>query len=125
MVQRLSSGLGLARSVAAAALLQASRLQLIQTAVQHLLEKGQADRVGVWTEFRDHRGFLPNPAAYRGLVSDHNGEFTPAQWSYLSPEPPLPFELLNQRKTVEQELDSSNLLVIGAVTEMRFVAKCL
>jgi len=119
MVQRLSSGLGLARSVAAAALLQASRLQLIQTAVQHLLEKGQADRVGVWTEFRDHRGFLPNPAAYRGLVSDHNGEFTPAQWSYLSPEPPLPFELLNQRKTVEQELDSSNLLVIGAVTEMR------
>jgi signal transduction histidine kinase/CheY-like chemotaxis protein len=120
IAERQHSRLSSARSVAGAALLGGTRQQLIQAAVEHLLEEGQADRVGAWTEFRDSRSSGHQPAEYRGLVSDYDGEFTPSQWSHLSPEAPLPVKLLNERKTVEQELDhSSNLLVIGAVAEMR------
>jgi signal transduction histidine kinase len=120
IAERQHSRVSRARSVAGAALVGSTRQQLIQTAVEHLLEEGQADRVGAWTEFRENRSPTHKPEEYRGLVSDYDGEFTPSQWSHLSPEAPLPVQLLNERKTVEQELDhSSHLLVIGAVAEMR------
>jgi hypothetical protein len=119
IAEKLQPAVCAPRGVARAALLGATRTQLIRAAVDHLLEQGHADRVGAWTECGDYCNSAGRPAAYRGFVSDYDHQFTPSQWSHLSPEPPLPFELLTERKTVQQDLDHSDLLIIGAVTEMR------
>jgi hypothetical protein len=120
IAEKLQPAICAPRGVARAALLGVTRPQLIRAAVDHLLEQGHADRVGAWTECGDYCDSADRPAAYRGFVSDYDHQFTPSQWSHLSPEPPLPFELLTERKTVQQDLDhASDLPVIGAVTEMR------
>src|SRR5882762_2675296 len=54
--------------------------------------------------------------------AEREGDATPAEWSRLSPEPPLPAELLVGLKTVELELgESPDDPMIGALVEMRHV----
>jgi signal transduction histidine kinase/ActR/RegA family two-component response regulator len=62
------------------------------------------------------RGF----AEFRGIVADSDGEATPPEWERLSPETPLPVELLNGGKSVEQDLyRATDQMILGALVEMQ------
>src|SRR5271169_5182912 len=93
-----------ARGVARAAVAGIARHELIQEAVHFLVANAKADRIGVWLESADtervpRRAF----AEFRGIVADRDGAATPPEWARLSPEAPLPMELLNAGKSVEQD----------------------
>jgi signal transduction histidine kinase/ActR/RegA family two-component response regulator len=109
-----------ARGVARAAVAGIARHELIQEAVHFLLAHAKADRVGVWMESADServpgRGFIE----FRGIVANRDGEATPPEWERLSPEAPLPVELLNSGKTVEQDLGGAGIhIILGALVEM-------
>lgn len=104
------------RGVARAAVAGVARPGLVQEAVQTVLASGYADRAGVWIASDHGAG---DAGGFRGLVSDGNGDATPAEWARLSPEAPLPNELL-LGKTVEQELeDAPDCPMVGALVEMR------
>jgi signal transduction histidine kinase/ActR/RegA family two-component response regulator len=99
------------------------RQDLLKEAVRTLLASGQADRVGVWVEIADH-GVVDTGqhTSFRGIVAEKNGEATPAEWSRLSPQPPLPAELLMSLQTVEQDVNEApDEPMIGALLEMRRV----
>jgi signal transduction histidine kinase len=98
-----------------------ARQELIQEAVQFLLGSANADRVGVWMECSDTGPTLGcGFAGFRGVVADRNGETTPSEWERLSPEAPLPLELLNAGKSVEQDLDGApDQIILGVLVEMR------
>jgi PAS domain-containing protein len=93
---------------------------LLKEAVQTLLASG-ADRVGVWVEASASSfGESGQINSFRGIVADKEMDSTPAEWSRLSPGPPLPQELLVGLQTVEQELaEPPEGLMIGALIEMR------
>ncbi len=107
--------------VARAAAAGVTRHELVKEAVAFLLANAPADRIGVWLESNDTmttdaRGL----AGFRGVVADRNGGETLAEWERLSPEAPLPAELLTSGKTVEQDLDGSpDRPILGALVEMR------
>jgi signal transduction histidine kinase len=111
----------LARGVARAAVTGVARNELIQEAVHFLLASAKVDRVGVWmegagTERAPSRGF----AGFRGIVADRDGQATPSEWERLSPEAPLPVELLNDGQSVEQELNGApDQLILGALVDLR------
>ncbi len=95
--------------------------ELLKEAIKTLLASGQADRVGIWVENADP-GIAESGqhTSFRGIVAEKDGEATPAEWSRLSPQPPLPAELLEGLRTVEQDVDDSpGKLMIGALIEMR------
>jgi signal transduction histidine kinase/CheY-like chemotaxis protein len=106
--------------VARAAVEGRVRQDLLREAVKTLLESGRADRVGVWVDMEDHGAADSSPhTSFRGIVAEKDGEATPAEWSRLSPQPPLPAELLRSLRTVEQEVDEPDKPMIGALIEMR------
>jgi signal transduction histidine kinase/CheY-like chemotaxis protein len=109
--------IGVARAAVEGRALQ----DLLKEAIRTLLASGQADRVGVWVENVDH-GVADSGQhkSFRGIVAEKDGEATPAEWSRLSPQPPLPVELLGSLRTVEQDVDASpDKPMIGALIEMR------
>ena len=112
-----------ARGVARAAVAGIARHELIQEAVHFLLAHAKADRVGVWMESADServpgRGFIE----FRGIVANRDGEATPPEWERLSPEAPLPVELLHAGKSVEQDLGKApDQTILGALLEIRRV----
>jgi len=106
--------------VARAAVEGRVRQDLLREAIKTLLASGQADRVGVWVDMEDHGAADSAPqTSFRGIVAEKDGEQTPAEWSRLSPQPPLPAELLGRLRTVEQEVDQPDKPMIGALIEMR------
>ena len=108
------------RGVAHAAAAGATRHDLIREAVTFLLDGTQTDRIGAWIESNDAMTAASELAGFRGTVADRNGEATPAEWERLSPEAPLPAELLTFGKTVEQSLDGSpDRPILGALVGMR------
>ena len=95
---------------------------LLKDAIKTLLADGQADRVGAWVEPTEGSGDSSEVSSFRGIVAEREGDATPAEWSRLSPEPPLPAELLVGLRPVEQELgESPDDPMIGALVEMRHV----
>ncbi len=110
------------RGVACAAAAGVTRQELVEEAVAFLLSNTHADRIGAWIESNgtvtsDARG----PSGFRGLVANRDGEETLSEWERLSPEGPLPVELLASGKTVEQNLDgSADRPILGALVEMRW-----
>jgi signal transduction histidine kinase/ActR/RegA family two-component response regulator len=110
--------IGVARAAAEGRVLR----DLLKEAIQALLASGQADRVGVWVEIADPVVDSAQHGSFRGIVAEKDGEATPAEWSRLSPQPPLPEELLVGLRTVEQDVDDSpDEPMIGALIEMRRV----
>ena len=107
-----------APGVARAALAGKARKELLREAVRTVLASGQADRVGVWVESAEDALGGEGQATFRGIVGEKEGHATPIEWSRLLPGPPLPGELLVGLQTVEQELDESAALMIGALIEM-------
>jgi signal transduction histidine kinase/CheY-like chemotaxis protein len=107
--------------VARAAVAGKGQRDLLGEAIQTLLAGGQADRFGVWAEFAaDCSGNASQINSFRGIVADKENDATPAEWSRLSPEPPLPQELLVGLQTVEQELtEPAERVMIGTLIEMR------
>jgi signal transduction histidine kinase/ActR/RegA family two-component response regulator len=97
------------------------RHDLLRDAVRTLLASGRADRVGVWIEsVEGDSGDSSEVSSFRGVVADKDGDATPAEWSRLSPEAPLPVKLLIGLQTVEQEpAGSPGEPLIGAVVEMQ------
>src|ERR1700732_1843365 len=99
------------------------RHDLLREAAKTLLASGRADRVGVWIESIEGEGDSGDSsevASFRGIVADKDGDATPAEWSRLSPEAPLPVELFIGLQTVEQEpAGSPGGPLIGAVVEMQ------
>lgn len=107
--------------VARAALEGRALPDLLKAAIRTLLASGQADRVAVWVEVAD-QGVADSgeQGSFRGIVAEKDGEVTPAEWSKLSPQPPLPEKLLVGLRTVEQYVeDSLDKPMIGALIEMR------
>ncbi|MGA2431147.1 MAG: ATP-binding protein [Candidatus Acidiferrum sp.] len=109
------------RGVARTAARRIARRDLIQEAVQYLLVTTKADRIGAWMESVDaERLFGCAFAGFRGIVADRDGETTPSEWEKLSPEAPLPLDLLKSGKSVEQDLDGApDQTILGALVEMR------
>lgn len=109
--------------VARAALEGRVRQDLLKEAIGMLLASGQVDRAGVWINACD--GEVANSGergSFRGIVAEKDGEATPAEWSRLSPQSPLPVELLVNMQAVEQDVDDSpGRPMIGALIEMRRV----
>ena len=99
------------------------RKELLREAVRILLASGEADRVGVWVESTgDAVVDTGEIRSFRGIVADRERDGTPEDWSRLSPEAPLPAELLVSLRTIEQDVDDSpNKSMIGALIEMRRV----
>jgi len=107
--------------VARAAVEGRVRQDLLKEAIKALLASGHADRVGIWVESVDS-GVADSGqhTSFRGIVAEKDGEATPAEWSRLSPQPPLPAELLVSLRTVEQDVDDApDKPMIGALIEMR------
>jgi signal transduction histidine kinase/CheY-like chemotaxis protein len=107
--------------VARAAVEGKVRHDLLNEATRVLLASGHADRVGVWVEpTQDSPADANQVNSFRGIVADKEGDAVPAGWCRLSPQPPLPGDLLVGLQTVEQELvDSSRQLMIGTLLDMR------
>ena len=110
-----------ARGVARAAVAGIARHELIREAIYFLLASAKADRIGVWMESagQQHvpgRGFVE----FRGIVADRDGEATPPEWERLSLEAPLPVELLNAGKSLEQDLGGArDQIILGALVEIK------
>jgi signal transduction histidine kinase/CheY-like chemotaxis protein len=106
--------------VARAALAGRLRQDLLKEAIRTLLASAQADRVGVWLEVTDDIADVAGHRSFRGIVEDKDGDATPAEWSRLSPQPPLPAELLVNMRTCVQDVDHlPDSTIIGALIEMR------
>jgi signal transduction histidine kinase/CheY-like chemotaxis protein len=95
----------------------------MQEAVRFLLATTNADRVGVWMESTKTERVLGRRfIGFRGVVADRDGDATPSEWERLSPEAPLPVELLHAGKSVEQDLsDARDQTILGALLEIRRV----
>ena len=107
--------------VARAALEGKAHRDLLREAVGTLIATGDVDRAGVWLECaEDAAGDSRDGIDFRGIVVEKEGDATPPEWSRLSPEPPLPEDLLLGLQSVEQELDESQSPpMIGALIEIR------
>ena len=113
------------RGAASAGFAGAPREELMREAIYSLAREGRADRIGLWLEPDLSLGATPlAPTCLRGMVWEDHGEQTPADWERLSLEPPLPQELLVNRRSVYQEIDDSlgrppNRPVIGPLVGLR------
>jgi signal transduction histidine kinase/CheY-like chemotaxis protein len=109
--------------VARAALEGKVRQDLLKEAIGTLLASGLVDRAGVWVNASASDAVDSGQrSSFRGIVAERDGEATPAEWSRLFPQLPLPAELLVNMQTVEQDVDDSpESLMIGALIEMRRV----
>jgi signal transduction histidine kinase len=94
--------------VVRSALSAASHEVLLQQALQTLVRATPASRIGVWIEPAGDPAFdLYSPPVFQGIVWDDETETVPGEWSHLSPEAPLPQQLLTPIVSVEQELGNS------------------
>ncbi|MDP9340223.1 MAG: hypothetical protein M3P45_15285 [Acidobacteriota bacterium] len=97
------------------------RPELLRKTLLALAGDGRADRIGVWLESADMSGTeeLDGYAAttFRGVVWDRESENLPAEWRCLSPQAPLPQELLTAGHSVE--FDQDTLPMIGPLLELR------
>ena len=101
-------------SVARAAAGGASEEELLNRAVETMLEVSRADRVGVWLEEPGEADTL------RGVVWERGTEETPREWARLAMALPFLRPLYLRGETVEQELGSSRTeALIGPMMEMR------
>lgn len=107
--------------VARAALEGKVHHDLLREAVGTLVATGEVDRAGVWLDpAEDAAGDSRDGLHFRGIVVEKEGDATPPEWSRLSPEPPLPEDLLIGLQTVDQELgESQSPAMIGALIEIR------
>jgi signal transduction histidine kinase/CheY-like chemotaxis protein len=100
-----------------------SRQKLMQKTLDRLASVSRADRVGVWLGSADKEETEalngPGAAGFRGIVWDRQREDVPVEWQRLSPETPLPHELLAGGQSVEQDLDHGALPVIAPLLELR------
>jgi signal transduction histidine kinase/CheY-like chemotaxis protein len=107
---------GVARAAAGSAPLE----ELLREAVQFLRAGSEADRIGAWLEPQacpEKEG--ASLVSFRGAIWDKEVDATPPEWTRISPEFPLPQELLSGR-TVEQVLDGSGKgAVVGPLIEMQ------
>src|SRR5215472_14698047 len=108
-------------NVARAALVGASREELLREALSSLMQEERPDRVGIWLE--PDASAEPDKVlsgAFHGLAWDRTLSDAPPEWRYLSIEPPLPDELWSAGRTVEQEFaPSSAKAVIGQLVGLR------
>ncbi len=107
--------------VARAALEGKVHHDLLREAVRTLIATGKVDRAGAWLESAEDAAVDSREIiSFRGIVVEKEGDATPAEWSRLSTEPPLPEDLLIGLQTVDQELDESESPpMIGALIEIR------
>src|SRR2546423_2735520 len=108
--------------VARAAVAGAKRQELMQEALQAVLSSDLVDRAGVWMEADAHvPSFEPGMSSdFRGIVADRNGEAVPPECARLPYEAPTLRELLETRKSIEQDVGASREpLMIRALVEMR------
>ena len=116
--KRASEG-PLPRSVARAASAGAPRQEWMREAVHKIAQSVEVDRIGVWLE-ADTAGDAPGPWEFRGLVWDRHLPETPREWWQLSPEPPLPRELVTATGSVELDPQASAAqAVLGPLLDLR------
>jgi len=99
-----------------------SRQKLLQKTLHKLAGNSGADRLGVWLDAdieRAESSAGPVVGTFRGIVWDRQSENVPAEWQRLSPEAPLPHQLLAGGQSVEQKLDHGALPIIGPLLELR------
>ena len=108
------------KGVARAVVEGASKEELAGEAIQLLRERSDADRIGVWLEPQaQDKEEYERAVSFRGVIWEKGVEATPPEWRRLSPEFPLPQELL-RGKTVDQELDvSGREALLGPLIEMQ------
>ena len=89
--------------------------------MQSLLAGSDVDRAGVWIDDGESEGRSPRGLAiFRGLVSERDGDGTPAEWTRLSLEGLASLELLVGGRVVEQVLDGmADQLMLGALLELQ------
>jgi hypothetical protein len=86
------------KGVARAAAEGASREELMREAMRVLSKDSDADRLGVWLEAQPaQKEETLFPPSFRGMIWEKGVEATPTEWARLSPEFPLPQELLPER----------------------------
>ena len=111
-----------AQGVAQAAAAGTPRTELPKQAATYLLANSDADRIGVWIESADDESSDDRRNAFRGIVVDRDHGDTPAEWERLSPEAPLPVELLASGKSVEQDIGAKpDAPILGALVGMQHV----
>ena len=107
-------------SVARAAAEGKSRDDLLKVAVARLAASRQADRFGVWLEPGEQDFHSRDSGTFHGVVVERDGAATPPEWARLSPEPPVPAELLLGLRMAEQQLGhAKGGAMIGALVEMK------
>jgi signal transduction histidine kinase/CheY-like chemotaxis protein len=95
------------QGVAQAALNGASNDDLLRQALHLLARSSSVSRIGVWIEADSvDTGDAHGSSVFRGIVWDERDDTVPSEWSLLSPEAPLPQELLLGMSCVEQERGS-------------------
>ena len=96
---------------------------LVRSAVQALLAGSDVDRAGVWIDEGDIDARSPRGLAmFRGVVSDRDGDGTPAEWCRLSLEGLPSLEPLTGGHSVEHILDGTrDQLMLGALLELHHV----
>jgi len=114
---------GLPKGIARAALEGASLQEILREALQELRAEGGAERLGIWMTAphlgleeaqaeahapggaSSHEGEVPLAGAgWRGVAWDRDGRTGPREWEQLSPEAPIPPEVLQGARAVEQQL---------------------
>jgi signal transduction histidine kinase/CheY-like chemotaxis protein len=109
--------------VARAVLSGATTEVLIHQALHALAGSTHVSRIGIWIESGSAgTGDLHGPSIFQGMVWDAESDVVPSGWSHLSPEPPLPQELLLGIVAVEQELGAANEIpMIGPLLGLQHV----
>jgi signal transduction histidine kinase len=96
-----------------------SRGDLVAEALRKLARGGDVTRAGVWLE-SEPSAAARGPLRFHGALWDIEGQTPSGEWSQLSPEAPLPPELIAGLQSVEQDLDHSHeSMLIGALVELR------
>ena len=78
----------------------------MQEAIHMIAKSGDVDRVGIWLEPEPAPESVSN-GAFRGLVWDRDSVDLPSEWRQLSPEAPLPPEILAAAGSVEVDFQVS------------------
>jgi signal transduction histidine kinase/CheY-like chemotaxis protein len=96
------------------------KADLVRCAVQALLAGADVDRAGVWIDEGDIDTRSPRGLGiFRGVVSERDGDGTPAEWGRLSLEGLPSLEPLTGGRAVEQVLDgTTDQLMLGALLEL-------
>jgi signal transduction histidine kinase/ActR/RegA family two-component response regulator len=89
--------------IARAANAGSSREEILREALMSLVRIGRADRFGVWLAADALENEKPE-RVYRGIVWDAELETPPKEWMQLTPQSPLPRDLLLNGKSVAQEV---------------------